>query len=104
VNPIKLYVGNLPYSATSDQLGQKFAAAGQVVSAQVVMDKFSGRSRGFGFVEMANQADADKAIQMFNNQNFGEGESSRAMIVNVARPPKERSWGGGGNDRGSKRW
>ena len=101
MNPVKLYVGNLPYGATSDQLGQKFAAAGQVVSAQVVVDKFSGRSRGFCFVEMANQADADKAIQMFHNQNFGDGDSSRAMIVNVARPHRERSWSG---DRGSKQW
>ena len=101
MNPVKLYVGNLPYGATSDQLGQKFAAAGQVVSAQVVVDKFSGRSRGFGFVEMANQADADKAIKMFHNQNFGEGDSYRAMIVNVARPPSERSWSG---DRWSKQW
>lgn len=103
MNPVKLYVGNLPYGATNDLLGQKFAAAGQVVSAQVVMDKFSGRSRGFGFVEMASQADADKAIQMFHNQNFGEGDLARAMIVNVARPPKEKSWGGG-SDRGQKSW
>ncbi|MFH1841083.1 MAG: RNA-binding protein [Candidatus Shapirobacteria bacterium] len=104
MNPVKLYVGNLPYGATSDQLGQKFAAAGQVVSAQVVVDKFSGRSRGFGFVEMANQADAEKAVQMFHNQNFGEDDLARAIIVNVARPPKEKSWGGEGGDRGQGRW
>jgi len=97
VNPTKLYVGNLPYSVTSDQLGQKFAAAGEVVSASVISDKFSGRSRGFGFVEYASEEAAHKAIEMFNNQNFGDGDTARPLVVNIAREPKARD--GQGFDR-----
>jgi len=90
--PIKLYVGNLPWSATSDELGQKFSEAGTVVSAQVVTDRYSGRSRGFGFVEMESQEGADKAIEMFNEQDFG----GRNIVVNIARPREEGSAGGRG--------
>jgi RNA recognition motif-containing protein len=89
MNPARLYVGNLPYNITNELLGQKFAAAGQVISATVVIDKFSGRSRGFGFVEMSSEEEAKKAIEMFNNQNFGEGDMARALVVNIARPPKQ---------------
>ncbi len=92
----RLYIGNLPWSVTSDQLGQHFAQAGQVVSAQVVTDKYSGRSRGFGFVEMASEQEAQKAIEMFNGKDF-EG---REIVVNVARPANEggdREGGRGGN-------
>ncbi|MBI5620121.1 RNA-binding protein [Candidatus Gottesmanbacteria bacterium] len=81
-----LFVGNLPYNMDSDKLGQVFAAAGQVVSAKVISDKYSGRSRGFGFVEMASDAESKKAIEMFN----GKDVEGRAMVVNEARPREER--------------
>ncbi len=89
--PIKLYVGNLPWSGTSDDLGQKFSEAGTVVSAQVVTDRYSGRSRGFGFVEMESQEMADKAIEMFNGKDF----NGREIVVNVARPREEGAGTGG---------
>lgn len=78
----RLYVGGLPYSTTEDDLKSHFSAAGPVVSAFVVTDKESGRSRGFGFVEMENDADADKAIEMFDKKDFG----GRNLTVNIARP------------------
>lgn len=81
----KLYVGNLPYNATSDSLKEAFSKAGTVVSANVISDKMSGRSRGFGFVEMED-ADADKAITMFN----GADMDGRKLSVNEARPMAER--------------
>ncbi len=81
-----LFVGNLPYSMDSDKLGQVFAAAGQVVSAKVISDKYSGRSRGFGFVEMSNDEETKKAIEMFN----GKDVDGRALVVNEARPREER--------------
>ncbi len=81
----KLYVGNLPYSTTNDSLRDAFAAAGQVVSANVLVDKMSGRSRGFGFVEMED-ADAQKAIDMWN----GKDMDGRKLVVNEARPMTDR--------------
>ncbi|MEK7129490.1 MAG: RNA-binding protein [Patescibacteria group bacterium] len=81
-----LFVGNLPYTMDSDKLGQVFAQAGQVVSAKVISDKYSGRSRGFGFVEMASDAESKKAIEMFN----GKDVEGRAMVVNEAKPREER--------------
>lgn len=81
---IKLYAGNLSYNVTSDQLGELFAQAGKVVSAIVISDKFSGRSKGFGFVEMSTEEEAKKAIEMFNGKDF----DGRNMVVNEARPPK----------------
>ena len=99
----KLYVGNLSYSATDDSLKQLFSQAGEVSSANVIIDKMSGRSRGFGFVEMVNDEEADKAIETFN----GREEDGRKLIVNEARPladrPPRRSFGGGsggGSGRG----
>ncbi|MBL7078099.1 RNA-binding protein [Candidatus Shapirobacteria bacterium] len=89
--PIKLYVGNLPWSATSDDLGQKFSEAGTVVSAQVVTDRYSGRSRGFAFVEMETQEMADKAIEMFNGKDL----DGREIVVNIARPREEGAETGG---------
>lgn len=86
---LKLYVGNLAYSVTSDQLGQLFAQAGSVVSATVITDRQSGRSKGFGFVEMASEEEAKKAIEMFNGKDL-EG---RDLVVNEARPPKPRPQG-----------
>ena len=83
----KLYVGNLPYSTTSDDLRNTFAAAGAVASATVIIDKMSGRSKGFGFVEFENDADADKAIEMFN----GKDMEGRPLTVNEARPMAPRT-------------
>ncbi len=82
----KLYIGNLDYGITSDQLEELFAQAGQVVSASVVTDRDTGRSRGFGFVEMSTEEEAQKAIEMFNGKDF----QGRALVVNEARPPKPR--------------
>ena len=82
----KLFVGNLSYGMTEDLLRETFAAAGTVESAQIITDKFSGRSKGFGFVEMSSDEEAQNAISMLNEQEV-EG---RAMIVNIARPKTER--------------
>lgn len=82
----KLYVGNLPYTINSDQLRDLFAQAGSVVSADVLIDRMTGRSRGFGFVEMASEEDGQKAIEMFNEKDY-EG---RNLVVNVARPKEDR--------------
>lgn len=96
----KLYIGGLPYSTTQDELQEAFAKAGAVVSASIIMDKMTGRSRGFGFVEMGSDGDAQKAIEMWNGQDFG----GRKLTVNEAkpleaRPPRrENSFGGGGRD------
>jgi len=81
-----LFVGNLPYAMDNDKLAQLFAAAGTVVSAKVISDKYSGRSRGFGFVEMSTDEESKKAIEMFNGKDI-EG---RALVVNEARPREER--------------
>lgn len=81
-----LFVGNLPYSMDSAKLEEVFAQAGTVVSAKVISDKYSGRSRGFGFVEMASDDEAKKAIEMFN----GKDVDGRPLVVNEARPREER--------------
>ena len=91
----KLYVGGLPYSTQEGALKELFAQAGLVVSAVIIMDKMSGRSKGFGFVEMSTQDEAGKAISMFNDQEF-EG---RKLTVNEARPMEARPPRTGGNDR-----
>jgi cold-inducible RNA-binding protein len=82
----KLYVGNLKYETTDKQLEELFAQAGKVVSANVITDKYSGRSKGFGFVEMSSEEEAKKAIEMLNGQEY----DGRKMIVNEARPPRPR--------------
>lgn len=82
----KLYIGGLTYSVTDDQLREYFAQAGNVESAQVVVDRMSGRSRGFGFVEMSTDEEAQKAIEMLNGKDF-EG---RTITVNEARPMSDR--------------
>jgi RNA recognition motif-containing protein len=79
-----LFIGNLPYTIDDAGLSQFFAPAGTVVSAKVIKDKYSGRSRGFGFVEMSNDEETKKAIEMFN----GKDMEGRAIVVNEARPPK----------------
>jgi len=86
----KLYVGNLPYTTTDDQLREYFVAIGQVISAKVIIDKMTGRSKGFGFVEMENDAEADKAIADMN----GKDMDGRNLVVNEARPMEPRN-----NDR-----
>jgi len=95
----KLYVGNLPFSASEQMLHDKFAALGDVESAKIIMDRETGRSKGFGFVEMADEAAAQHAINSLNGADF-EG---RAMIVSEARPqvPREnRGYNGRGGGRG----
>ena|SRR3982750_2549652 len=92
----KLYVGNLSFRVTSEDLQEYFQNAGTVESANVVMDRETGRSRGFGFVEMANEDAANAAIAQFNGQEY----DGRNMVVNEARP-REDSRGGGGNRRGA---
>jgi len=82
----KLYVGNLPYEISDDQLKEAFAKAGSVESVSIITDKFSGRSKGFGFVEMSSDEEAQKAIEMYNGKEF-EG---RTLTVNEARPMTER--------------
>jgi RNA recognition motif-containing protein len=93
-----IYVGNLPYDTTGDDLVQLFQTYGTVTSGQVIIDKFSGRSRGFGFVEMANDEEAQAAIDALNGTPYG----GRPLTVNEARPREERggSGGGGGGSRG----
>jgi RNA recognition motif-containing protein len=95
----KLYVGNLPYSATEERLQQHFAQHGSVVSARIITDKFSGRSKGFGFIEMAADAEAQKAIEALNGVDF-EG---RNIVVSEARPQAPRPMGGGGGGRPPRR-
>lgn len=90
----KLYVGNLSFRVTSEDLQDYFATAGAVQSANVVMDRETGRSRGFGFVEMASEDAANNAIAQFNGQEY----DGRNMVVNEARPRDDR--GGGGNRGG----
>jgi RNA recognition motif-containing protein len=94
----KLYVGNLSYSVDSTQLQELFAQVGTVDSANVIMDRDSGRSKGFGFVEMSQSNEADAAIEKFNGQDLG----GRAMNVSEAKPQAPReSRGGGFNSRRS---
>jgi len=88
----KLYVGNLPYSATEQDLHDTFSQAGTVDSANVIMDRDSGRSKGFGFVEMSSDSEAQKAIQELN----GSTVDGRQIKVNEAKPRQPRSGGGGG--------
>jgi RNA recognition motif-containing protein len=92
----KLYVGNLSFRVTSEDLQEHFAAAGAVDSANVVYDRETGRSRGFGFVEMADDEAANAAIAQFNGQEY----DGRNMVVNEARPREDRGGQGGGGRRG----
>ena len=99
----KLYVGNLSFRVTSEDLQEYFAGAGTVDSANVVMDRETGRSRGFGFVEMATDDEANAAIAQFNGQEY----DGRNMVVNEARPREDRGPRGGGGGRGNyggSRW
>ncbi len=90
----KIYVGNLSFATTEDELKALFAQAGTVSSVALIKDRDSGQSKGFAFVEMSSQAEAEKAIQMFNGKPLG----NRELKVNMARPKEDR--GPGGYDRG----
>lgn len=92
----KLYVGNLSYQVDSSELEQLFGQHGQVLSAQIINDRDTGRSKGFGFVEMANDQEAEAAINALNGQEHG----GRALTVNEARPREDRGGGGGGGRGG----
>ena len=96
----KLYVGSLPYSVTEEELRNLFSGYGTVESARIITDKFTGQSKGFGFVEMASGEEAQKAIQGANGTTIG----GRTLIVNEARPEerRERSFGGGGGGGGNR--
>ncbi|MFA4871846.1 MAG: RNA-binding protein [Patescibacteria group bacterium] len=83
----KLYVGGLPYNTSEDAINKAFSQAGNVVSVKIITDKMTGRSKGFGFVEMASDEDAQNAIDMFNGKEF-EG---RTITVNEARPLENRT-------------
>ena len=99
----RLYVGNLPFHATEELLSQRFAASGGVVSVSVVIDRDTGRSRGFGFVEMASREDGEKAIAELNGKEL----DGRELKVNEAKPQESRGGGGrggygGGGGRGNR--
>lgn len=97
----KLFVGSLAYTATDDDLAQFFAAAGTVVSAKVIIDRDTNRSKGFGFVEMSSDDEAKAAVDQLNGKDL----AGRAVAVSEARPqaPREnRSFGGGGNGGGNR--
>lgn len=92
----RLYVGSLPYSTTDAELKDAFSQAGAVESAQVIIDKMTGRSKGFGFVEMSNDDEAMKAIDMWNGKDL----NGRTLVVNEARPMEPRAPRTGGFNRG----
>ena len=92
----RLYVGNLPYSTTEDQLTELFSRAGKVDNVRVMRDMATGRARGFAFVEMASDDDAQKAISDLHEHQL----DGRALVVNEARPKPEGGFGGGGRGRG----
>ena len=102
-NNKKLFVGNLPFSATEDELRQMFGQFGEIVDLKLIIDRMTGRSKGFAFVEFADEATAQAAIEGMN----GKDNNGRAMVVNVARPPApredrgpSRDFGGGGRSSG----
>lgn len=98
----KIYVGNLPFSATSESLNEMFSKFGTVDSAKIVMDRDTGRSKGFGFVEMSSGDEAASAIEKLNGSDLG----GRSLVVNEARPMEPRTGGfggGGGGGRGGDR-
>ena len=94
----KLYVGNLSYNSSEDDLKALFTQAGTVKSVMIIKDRDTGRSKGFGFVEMETPEEAQKAITMFHNYQFQQ----RTLTVNIARPREERSGGGGYRSGGGR--
>ena len=102
MNPTRLFVGNLPYQTMEQDIQELFSQAGNVTSVNLMFDKFTGKSRGFAFVELATAEEANKAVEMFN----GKDMQGRALTVNIARPREERprgNAGGGGGFRGGPR-
>jgi RNA recognition motif-containing protein len=97
---VKLYVGNLSYATTEDDLRTLFAQAGTVASVAVIKDRDTGQSKGFAFVEMSTQAEAQKAITQFNAKDFKD----RSLTVNLARPREERGGFGARKSGGSRRF
>ena len=99
MNPTRLFVGNLSYQTMENDLQDYFSQAGAVNSVNLMMDKMTGKSRGFAFIEFANPDEANKAIGEFHNKDF----QGRALTVNIARPREERPpqqrWSGGGGQR-----
>jgi RNA recognition motif-containing protein len=95
----KLYVGNLPFSVTESELEELFSQVGAVDSVRIITDRETGRARGFGFVEMAADEEADKAIEKFNQHEL----DGRQLTVNEARPRQDRGGGGGGGGGGFRR-
>jgi len=101
----RLFVGNLPYQTMENDLQEYFSQAGVVSSVNLMLDKFTGKSRGFAFVELSTSEEANKAVEMFHNKEF----QGRQLTVNIARPKEDRpprSGGGGGGyreDRGDRR-
>jgi RNA recognition motif-containing protein len=95
----KLYVGNLPFASTAQDLEALFGEVGTVSVVEIIFDKFTGRSRGFAFVTMANGEEAQKAVEKFHGHQL----DGRALAVNIARPREERPPGGGGGFRGGDR-
>jgi len=89
---VRIYVGSLPYRATEQDLADLFGQIGQVLSATVIIDRDTGRSKGFGFVEMSNDQEARTAIEQLNGTTFGD----RTIVVNEARERREQQYGGGG--------
>lgn len=98
----RLFVGGLPYDTTNQQLEELFSQAGKVESVNVITDRYSGRGKGFAFVEMSSEEEAQKAIQTLNGHNL----NGRSIVVNEARPQEDRGNRGGGAGRGgySRRW
>ena len=95
----KLYISNLSYTTTEDSLKAALSEFGEVTSVRIITDRETGRSRGFGFVEMSSEAEANAAIDMWHGKEFG----GRMLTVNIARPKEDRPAGGGGGDRGGDR-
>jgi RNA recognition motif-containing protein len=95
----KLYVGNMPYSMSEADLTTMFTQAGAVRSASIIQDRETGRSKGFGFVEMTTQEEAQKAISLFNGKDL----QGRSLVVNIARPREDRGGPGGGGGGGGRR-
>lgn len=103
----KLFVGGLSYNTDVEEIRELFAQAGEVISANIIKDKFTNQSRGFGFVEMATEQQAAEAIRMFNGKELG----GRNLVVNESKPQEKRNFGGGdrggsgrGGGRGGSRW
>lgn len=99
ISESRLFVGNLAYQTIDTDLQNLFSQAGVVSSASVMMDKFTGRSRGFAFIEMGSDDEASQAVELFHNKEF----QGRALTVNIARPREDRPPRSGGGERGPRR-